>query len=337
MPQTNPVILIFEQHSFTSGSEVAEKLIIENWCDVVGFELPNTWDQLAIKSHYEQVKGTTNINNNASASHLLTAALNQNSQANNFRSILSIRSYFTSNARLKLLTEINDYDARAMGLDISMKEREELSGHITSDSPESKLARVMLQKDSRNRCIANSIVNTSHRPMVCILGILHAHDVIGRLHSMGVKFISCFVHESWAPKEMVDTTNDEYPPEVRRADGILEFSSVDSAICELRKLLLPYSLLSSKALDIPTSLTSDLSDRSDLSFFSICSKAYRVSAIAEISGSEDEAKATRLQYQLKNGCFFQSNNKRYFGLPSINMPRSSDLPGKIDQFCRRPS
>lgn len=328
MPQTNPVVLIFELHSSTKGSELAVKLIAENWCNMVGFELPDNLDQLGIKTLYEKKKKSLGINSDSQASSLLEQAM----RTNNLAEAMKIKSYFTSKARLTLLEEISDCGSAAIGIDITMEERHKISGHIQNSGHESSLAKLALEKSHRNMRIANSIKINCFSSMACILGVFHAHDLISILRSYSIEFIPCFICDPITP-EQVNVLDAEYPPEIRRADGILEFSSVDSALNELRKLLLPSSVFSSFPLEEPTSLTRQLSEKSNLSFFSICSKRHRVSAIAPITNQQDEEKALVLQNTLKNGCFFQERDKRYFGFPSINMSDSNELPKQIFRFC----
>jgi hypothetical protein len=53
IPRKNPIIIIFEQHSFSSGSEIAAELIRENWCGKLGFELPRDMGLDSIKQDYQ--------------------------------------------------------------------------------------------------------------------------------------------------------------------------------------------------------------------------------------------------------------------------------------------
>lgn len=336
MPRETPVVLIFEQHSFSSGSETAEKLISEGWCNMAGFGLPRTWELAELKTHYEKQKAAAGFIDEATALKEFSTAIHFSDSDEGVRHILSIRSYLAALARLNLLKRIEKDEISAQGLDITEEERSGISGHITIGSDISRLLKAGLEAKVRRDCISDSIASVDEtKSMVCILGIGHAHGIIERLRSRGILVIPCFIRDSWVPKEMESAINSSYPPEIREADGLLDFSSVDAAMARLRDILLPYSIGSSKRLDAPTSLTSKLMRSTHLPFFSIGSggEISRVSAITEITKAEDIERAVSLQSKLGHGGFFNREGKCYFGLPAINMTGTNPLPEKILKLC----
>ncbi len=333
MPRTSPIVLIFEQHSFSSGSETAEKLVSENWCNMVGFEVPRTWGKVELRKHYENKKNATGFTDEAMALKEFTKVMRLPDSDERDHHILFVRSYFSASARLKLLGATEKYEVRAQGLDLTLEEKKRISGHIVLDSNQAIMLKAMLEIKDRNNCIIDSIASVDNKSMVCILGIQHAHEITRILRSKGILYIPCFIRDTWFSKEMERAIDATYSPAIRKGDGLLEFSSVDVAMDRLREILLPYSIGESKRLDSPTSLTSQLIRSTHLPFFSIQNETFRVSAITEIAKAEDEKKAKSLQSKLNHGSFFTSDGKRYFGLPAINLPETSSLPEKILKLC----
>jgi len=328
MLRASPLILVFEQHSFSSGSQVVEKLIEEQWCQIVGFELPCSWGINDINKFYKEKMQNSGFKNHQLAEVELSKTLENKKQVD-MEKLITIRNYFSGKERLKLLQSINANYATAIGLDITLEERNQLNNTNSHLNSTEQFSRTLKSRHSR---ILKSIMEAPDKSMVCINGIQHAPDIISLLNYKGIPFISCFILDSWAPKEFIKTIDSTYPPKKRSSDGILEFTSVDAAMIKLRELLLPFSIKTYQRLDEPTILTNQLIHKTGLPFFSIYSDSYQVVAVTEISNSENEEQAKTLYKKIGHGSFFSSNNKRYFGLPCINMPNCSDLPKKVSQL-----
>lgn len=325
MPDKQPVILIFEQHSFSSGSILAEHLIKEDWCDNVGFELSKSWNSDDFIRFYEEKKSKHSFSSEAAASEVLKQSIESKIP---FPITLSVGSYLAAIARLRLLQTIKESSASLCGLDITMEERARCQRGLTATDP---VEHTMQLAKVRNVQITESIASNGNRA-VCILGILHAHDIIHALKKRKIPFIACFVRDFWARDDYINEINKVYSPSQRAADGLHQFTSVKVAMNFLRNQLIPFSLASSKGLITPTQLTRGLIKTTGLSFFSVKSEGACVSALVEIKKPSDEEKAKSLAKTLCSGSFFTFENQNYFGLYAINQSGTSDLPQKISQL-----
>jgi hypothetical protein len=334
MPRKSPVVIIFEQHSFSSGSETADRLISENWCRKLGFELPCNMGLRDIKEHYERKIIGSGVTNEKAASEEFDsaiAALKTCETESAIRRVLSVRGYFSAKARLKLIADAEnaEIEIHSLDLDQAIKQRLYKDARIGDGTIGADLT-AMVVAIPRNEHIVNSIVSLEDVPTVCILGLQHAHEVISRLREKDIKIIPCYVEDAWAPESLRTTLHDSYPPALRKADGLLEFSSVTAAMEKLRDRLLPHTMAFTKRTDTPTSLTSLLSHATGMPFYSVKSQDCIVSAITRLSSEEDKGKAITICKRLGNGSFFIYEGEKYFGLAGINLTGSSELPKKIN-------